>query len=110
MESKGWELETKYEDPLWAYEGASVYISSNRLPAVATKYEVGTEDYEDLWEPFTERCHIVRLEYKFKPGIEKPMYDHTHICHLWLKWHDKYADCVNVPYDLIIPEFKQPEA
>ena len=59
MEGKGWEIETKYEDPSWAYEDAWVYISSNRLPVVATKYEEGTPEYEDLWEPFLYRCEFV---------------------------------------------------
>lgn len=35
LEGKGWEIECKFEDPMRAYENASVFMSTNGLPKIS---------------------------------------------------------------------------
>ena len=59
MEGRGWQIDVKFEDPILAYEKAYTYISSNRLPKIATEYDSNSIEYQDSWEPFLERCEFV---------------------------------------------------
>lgn len=104
FEGKGWQVEVKFQDPEHAYDGAFVYMSSNRLPKIATEYEEDSLEFQDMWEPFTERCEFVQHLHQFTSCVDKPEFDYTHICHLWLLWHSKYADIDNVPKLTDVPK------
>jgi hypothetical protein len=36
-----------------------------------------------------ERIEFVKHQHYFNSEKDKPQFDFSHICHLWLKWHDK---------------------
>ena len=55
FEGKGWYLERKNEHPEEAYIDAFCFVSSNGLPTIATKFEIGSEKYNDYWAPILSR-------------------------------------------------------
>ncbi len=106
FEGKGWHVEVKFQDPELAYEGAYSYVSSNRLPKVATEFETNSVEYQDLWEPFLERLEFVEFKHRFDSEKDKPAFDYRHVCNLWLHWHDKYADAAHVPRHMVMPQLQ----
>lgn len=89
-----------------AYEDAYIYVSSNRLPKIATEYDKNSIEYQDLWEPFLERVEFVEFTHRFNSEKDKPQFNYIHICHIWMLWNNKYSDCNSIPENIGIPKLE----
>lgn len=86
FEGKGWYLERKYEHPEEAYIDAFCFVSSNDLPTIATKFEIGSEKYNDYWAPILSRMQLLRFDHEFNPDEgDVAKFDYIDFCHVWLK-------------------------
>lgn len=92
FEGRGLQTEVKYGDVENSWKDAYFYISSNELPMQATSHKPGSTQYAKDWEPFLERILLVEHQHNFNSEKDKPQFDFSHICHLWLMWHDKVLE------------------
>ena len=83
FEGRGLATEVKYGDVENSWKDAYFYISSNELPKQASSTQ-----YTNDWEPFKERILFVEHQHKFDSVKDKPQFTFSHMCHLWLMWHE----------------------
>ena len=91
FEGRGKATEVKYGDVENSWKDAYFYISSNELPKQST-YKPGSKEYAKDWEPFLERIEFVKHQHYFNSEKDKPQFTFSHMCHLWLMWHEGDLD------------------
>ncbi len=87
FEGRGLATEVKYGDVENSWKDAYFYVSSNELPK-QSRYKPDSPEYANDWEPFKERILFVEHQHRFDSEKDKPQFTFSHMCHLWLMWHE----------------------